>query len=213
MASSGCTPTVSLLSCAGGSRAGCSTADGPLQQQSRGRQSPPSPCCHSSFDAVQDTAGFLRCEQTLLSHIQLFIHQKPLILLHSLCVLLTVCTHTWDCPDLSTAPGICPCWISLGSHGPTSQACACPLDPFRLLYQLYLSAWCQLAESVLKPVIQVVDKDVKEYQSQDKFLVAANFNWPPSGRRATDSSLDNSETICSVMLASYSSPSLESFHA
>jgi len=51
------------------------------QELSRGGQPPPSPCYHPSFDAAQDTVGLLGCTQTVLAHIQLFIHQNSQVFL------------------------------------------------------------------------------------------------------------------------------------
>ncbi|KAK4806146.1 hypothetical protein QYF61_001069 [Mycteria americana] len=41
----------------------------------------PRPAGHASFDAAQDTIGFLGCECTLPAHVQFFIHQYPQVLL------------------------------------------------------------------------------------------------------------------------------------
>ena len=38
---------------------------------SRGAGTPPLPCCHTAFDVAQDTVGFLGCEGTLLTYVQL----------------------------------------------------------------------------------------------------------------------------------------------
>ena len=48
--------------------------------QSKGAGSPPSPCCLTSFNAVQDTVGSLSCKGTLLAHILFPIHQYPQML-------------------------------------------------------------------------------------------------------------------------------------
>ena len=40
----------------------------------------PQPAGHTSFDASQDTFGFLGCEGTLLAHVQLPTHQYPQVL-------------------------------------------------------------------------------------------------------------------------------------
>jgi len=36
---------------------------------------------HTAFGAAQDMAGLLGCKRTLMSHVQLFIHQYPQALL------------------------------------------------------------------------------------------------------------------------------------
>ena len=43
--------------------------------------SPPSTCCHCSFDAAQDTVGFLSCKSTLMTNVLLCVHQKQQIFL------------------------------------------------------------------------------------------------------------------------------------
>ena len=65
----------------GSPRPGHSTADGPSQGQSRCRQSPPSPSCHPSVDAAQDTVGRLGYKHTLLAHMKFVIYQDPQVLL------------------------------------------------------------------------------------------------------------------------------------
>ena len=40
-----------------------------------GPDHPPRPAGHASFDAVQDTVGFLGCKGTMLAHAQLSMHQ------------------------------------------------------------------------------------------------------------------------------------------
>ncbi|KAK4810951.1 hypothetical protein QYF61_013359 [Mycteria americana] len=54
---------------------------GSHQSRVGGQNHLPRPAGHASFDAAQDTIGFLGCEYTLLAHVQLFIHQYPQVLL------------------------------------------------------------------------------------------------------------------------------------
>jgi len=67
--------------CSGCHRLGHSTPDGASQVQSRWEQSPPMPCWPSLFDVARNTVGLLGCKSTLLTHIQLFVHQDPQVLL------------------------------------------------------------------------------------------------------------------------------------
>ncbi|KAK4823668.1 hypothetical protein QYF61_005639 [Mycteria americana] len=60
--------------------------DGVLQVGSHksrveGQNHLPRPAGHTSFDAAQDTVGFLGCERTLPAHVQFVIHQYPQVLL------------------------------------------------------------------------------------------------------------------------------------
>lgn len=80
MASFGPAPTTPHPSHAGVPRPGHSTADGATGGQSRGGQydsTLPCPAGHPSVYADQDTLGLLGCRHTLLSHLQLFIHEEP----------------------------------------------------------------------------------------------------------------------------------------
>lgn len=47
----------------------------------RGGASPPSLCWSPLSGETQDTVGFLGCRQSLLSHVKLFIHLDPSVLL------------------------------------------------------------------------------------------------------------------------------------
>ena len=47
----------------------------PHQSRVEGHNHLPSPAGHASLDAAQDMVGFLGCKGTLLSHVQLAIHQ------------------------------------------------------------------------------------------------------------------------------------------
>ena len=83
MASSGPAPTGPCLSCAEGSRAARrSTAELSPELSRRAESDPlPHPAGRASFDAAQDTVGFLGCESTPPGHVQLFIHQHPQVFL------------------------------------------------------------------------------------------------------------------------------------
>jgi len=47
------------------------------QHRVEGEDHLPQPADHASFDAAQNTVGFLGCKDTLLAHIQLSTHQYP----------------------------------------------------------------------------------------------------------------------------------------
>jgi len=81
-ASSGPSPPAPGLSCAEGSRAGHRTPGGVSPEQSRGAESPPSPCAHAAGDAAQGMVGLVGCQQSLQGHVDLLISQHPQVLLH-----------------------------------------------------------------------------------------------------------------------------------
>ena len=47
------------------------------QHRAEGQDHLPHSAGHTALDAAQDTVGFLGCEDTILAHIQLPIHQYP----------------------------------------------------------------------------------------------------------------------------------------
>ena len=76
--SSGPTPTAPHPACTGGPCLDCSTADGASQGQNRWGQSPP--CSLSALCwCSPGYTGLAGCKCTLLTHIQLFVHQDPLL--------------------------------------------------------------------------------------------------------------------------------------
>ena len=62
--------------------------------QSRGAGSPSSPSDHASFDAAQDMVGFLGCEGTLLTHVQLPSTSTPRTFSTGLCSIFSSVTET-----------------------------------------------------------------------------------------------------------------------
>ncbi|KAK4824308.1 hypothetical protein QYF61_013053 [Mycteria americana] len=53
---------------------------GSHQSRVEGQNPLPRPAGHASFDAAQDMVGLLGCKCTLLTHVQLFVHQYPQVL-------------------------------------------------------------------------------------------------------------------------------------
>ena len=80
-ASSGPALTGPYLSCTEDPRGGCSTPGGVSQERIKGENHLPQPAGHASFEAAQDTLGFLGCKRTLPAHVQFLIHQYPQVLL------------------------------------------------------------------------------------------------------------------------------------
>ncbi|KAK4810926.1 hypothetical protein QYF61_013334 [Mycteria americana] len=54
---------------------------GSHESGAEGQNHLPQPAGHASFDAAQDTIGFLSCKRTSLAHVLLFIHHYPQVLL------------------------------------------------------------------------------------------------------------------------------------
>ena len=105
-------------------------------------------------------------------------------------VLLSVCIRIWDYLNLSAKPCTLLCCTSSGLHGPTLQVCQDPpgWHPFLLLNQLHYSAWChqQTCWRRSQSIINVIDKDVKEYWTPDRHLADTAPYQPPPGHRFSD---------------------------
>ncbi|KAK4818697.1 hypothetical protein QYF61_017918 [Mycteria americana] len=158
---------------------------------------------------AQDMVGLRGCEQTLLAHVLLFIHQYPQVLLHraalnpfiSQPVLIpgVALTQVQD-----TALGL------VEPHevhtGPLLQIVQVPLDGIsslrRVSYTAQLGVVCKLAEGALDPAVNVIDEDIKQYWSQYRPLRDTTRS---SGNHKPDLLLQW-EGLCSL------SPLLQSIH-
>jgi len=88
-------------------------------------------------------------------------------------VVLPVFTRIWDCTNASATPCTWPCWTSLGSYAPTFLACPLWMPFFcSVNYSTQLGVISKPAEGALNPIICVIDKNVKEHQSNDGSLGA-----------------------------------------
>ena len=113
--------------------------------RAKGQNHLPRPAGHASFDAAQDTAGFLGCKCTLLAHVQFFIHQYPQVLLSWAAlsefttqpVLIQVIVPT-QVQDFALG------FIELHEvlTGPPLKPVKVPLDGIPSLQQLHYTAWC-----------------------------------------------------------------------
>ncbi|KAK4827796.1 hypothetical protein QYF61_021788 [Mycteria americana] len=137
------------------------------QSEVEGQNHLPQPAGHASFDAAQDTVGFLGCERTLLAHIQFFIHWYPQVL----------CRAALN--PLIAQPvsmfGIAPTQVqdlALGlaefhevHTGPPLKPVKVPLDGIPSLQHVdhttQLGVIRRLAEGALNLTVHVPDKDVK----------------------------------------------------
>ncbi|KAK4827472.1 hypothetical protein QYF61_018708 [Mycteria americana] len=160
--SSGLTPTGPRTSYVGGPRAERSTPGGVSQEQSRA-------AVHASFDAAQDTVGWLGCKHTLPGHVELLINQHPQVLLlrvalnpfsaQPMFLLGIASTHVKD-----LALGL----VELHEvrTGPPLKPVKVPLDGIPSLRRVnrttQLGVVRKFAEGALNPTVHVTNKDIKQ---------------------------------------------------
>ncbi|KAK4832707.1 hypothetical protein QYF61_025168, partial [Mycteria americana] len=148
----------------------------------------PSPAGHAIFDTSQDAIGFLGCLGTLPAHIQAAVNQHPQVLFHQAAfqplfpkpVALhgVVVTQVQD-PALGLVE---PHTIGLG---PSIQPVQVPLQSLPTLKQIntptQLGVICKLTEGALDPLIQIIDKDIKQNWPQHRAPGNTACDWPPTG--------------------------------
>ncbi|GAB0205260.1 hypothetical protein GRJ2_002991600 [Grus japonensis] len=153
----------------------------------------PRPAGHTSFDAAQDTVGFLGCKRTLLAHVELLINQYPQVLL------LRAALNPFPAQPLA-ALGIAPTHVqnlALGLVELHGVHIGPPLNPVRVPLDGIPSLQCvscttqlgvvgKLAEGALSPTVHVTDKDVEQCRSQYQLLRNATCHWSPLGYQAVD---------------------------
>ncbi|KAK4818029.1 hypothetical protein QYF61_004153 [Mycteria americana] len=127
------------------------------------------PAGHASFDAAQDTVGFLGCKRTLLGHVELLISQHPQVLL------LRAALNPFS-SQLVFVLGIAPTHVqdlALGlvelhevHTGPPLKSVKVPPDGIPSLQHVdrttKLGVVSKLAGGALNPTVHVADKDVKQ---------------------------------------------------
>ncbi|KAK4805639.1 hypothetical protein QYF61_022397 [Mycteria americana] len=136
---------------------------GSHQSGVEGQNHHPQPAGHGSFDAAQETVGFLGCERILPAHVQLFMHQYPKVLCRAalnpfipqpVLILEVVLTQVQD--------------LALGlvephevHMGPILKLVQVPLDGIpslrRVNHTSQHSVVCKLAEGALNPSVCVID--------------------------------------------------------
>ena len=135
----------------------------------------PCPARHASFDAVQDTVGFLGCKCTLLSHAQFFIHQYRKVLLDRAALNLFIPQSVLI---LGTALGL----VEFHQVHMRLQACPGPSGwhPFPQVHQLHHSALChpRFTKGALSPTVYVADEDIKLYRSQKGPMSNMSYLFP-----------------------------------
>ncbi|KAK4823457.1 hypothetical protein QYF61_002293 [Mycteria americana] len=163
---------------------------GSRKSRIEGQNHLPQPAGHASFDAAQDTVGFLGCKRTLPGHVELLINQHPEVLLlratlnpfsaQPVFVLGIAPTHVQDLAlglcEVHTGPPLKPVKVPL--DGIPSHQC--------VNRTTQLGVVGRLAEGALDPTVHVTDKDVKQHWSQYQPLRNATCHWSPLGHRAVD---------------------------
>ncbi|KAK4828029.1 LOW QUALITY PROTEIN: hypothetical protein QYF61_022806 [Mycteria americana] len=129
----------------------------------------PSPAGHTIFDTSQDAIGFLGHLGTLLAHIQLTpLFPKP-VALHGVAV-----AQVQDLAHSLVEPHT----IDLGPS-------ILPVQSFPLLKQIntptQLGVICKLTEGALDPLVQIIDKDIKQNWPQHRALGNTACDRPPTG--------------------------------
>ncbi|KAK4821425.1 hypothetical protein QYF61_019703 [Mycteria americana] len=160
----------------------------PHQCQVQGHDHFPSPAGHTIPDTSQDAVGFLGHLGTLLAHIQAAVNQHPQVLL---------CQAAFQplFPKPVVLHGVAVAQVqdlALGlvkphtiDLGPLIQPVQIPLQSLPTLKQIntpaQLGVICKLTEGALDPLIQIMDKDVKQDWPQHRALGNTACDWPPTG--------------------------------
>ncbi|KAK4832461.1 hypothetical protein QYF61_023508 [Mycteria americana] len=145
----------------------------PHQWQVQGHNHFPSPAGHTISDTSQDAIGLLGHMGTLLAHIQPAISQPITPALHGVVV-----AQVQD-PALSLVE---PHTIGLS---PSIQPVQVPLQSLPSLKQIntptQLGVVCKLTEGALDPLVQIIDKDIKQDWPQHRALGDIICDQPPTG--------------------------------
>ncbi|KAK4813420.1 hypothetical protein QYF61_004989 [Mycteria americana] len=141
----------------------------PHQGRVQGHDHCPSPAGHAIFDTSQDAIGFLGHLGTLLAHIQAAVNQHSQ---HCMGLLWPKCrTQLVEPHTIGPSPSIQPVQIPLQSLPPLKQ----------INTPTQLGVTCKLTEGALDPLIQIIDKDIKQNWPQHKALGNTACDRPPTG--------------------------------
>ncbi|KAK4832950.1 hypothetical protein QYF61_026606 [Mycteria americana] len=160
----------------------------PHQYQVQGHKHFPCPAGHTISDTSQDAIALLGHLGTLLAHIQLVVGQHPQVLIHQAAFQplfpRTVALHGVAVAQVQDlALGLVePHTIGLG---PLIQPVQVPLQSLPTLKQIntpaQLGVICKLTEGALDPLVQVIDKDIKQDWPQQRVLGNTTCDRPPTG--------------------------------
>jgi len=153
----------------------------------------PTPAGHTITDTSQHAIGLLGHLGTLLAHIQLAVDQHPKILFQWAAfqplLLKPVVLHGVSVTEVQhPALGLVEsCTIDLG---PLIQPVRISLQSLPTLKQIDTSTQlvviCKLTEGALNPLIQIIDKDGKQDQTQNRALGNSTCDWSPAGFNSMD---------------------------
>ncbi|KAK4832946.1 hypothetical protein QYF61_026602 [Mycteria americana] len=169
----------------------------PHQCRVQGHDHIPSPAGHTISDTSQEAVGFLGHLGTLLAHIQAAVNQHPQVLFCQAAFQplfpRTVALHGVAVAQVQDlALGLVePHTIGLG---PSIQPVQVPLQSLPTLKQIntptQLGVICKLTEGALDPLVQIIDKDIKQNWPQHRALGNTTCDRPPTGiKKNNDRSL------------------------
>ncbi|KAK4825833.1 hypothetical protein QYF61_002956 [Mycteria americana] len=159
----------------------------PHQCRVQGHDHFPSPAGHAIFDTSQDAIGLLGHLGTLLAHIQAAVNQHPQVLF-----CLAACQPLFPKP-VALHGVVHPALGFVEPHtiglGPSIQPVQVPLQSLPTLKQIntptQLGVICKLTEGALDPLIQIIDKDIKQDWRQHRALGNTTCDRPPTGVNST----------------------------
>ncbi|KAK4824198.1 hypothetical protein QYF61_012014 [Mycteria americana] len=176
------------LSCSGGPKLNTVFEVRPHQCRVQGHNHFPSPAGYVIFDTSLDVIGFLGHLGTLLAHILVAVNQHPQVLFHQAAfqplfpkpvVLHGVAVA--QVQDLALGL-VKPHTIDLG---PSIQPVQVPLQSLPTLKHIntptQLGVICKLTEGALDPLVQIIDKDIKQNWPQHRALGNTACDRPPTG--------------------------------
>ncbi|KAK4817647.1 LOW QUALITY PROTEIN: hypothetical protein QYF61_023237 [Mycteria americana] len=158
----------------------------PHQCRVQGDHHFPSPAGHTIPHTSQDAIGFLGHLGTLLAHIQPAVNQHPQVLflqaafqplfpkpvaLHGVAVAQDLALGLVKPHTVVLSPSIQPVQVPLQSL-PTLKQINTPTQ---------LGVICKLTEGALDPLIQIIDKDIKQNWPQHRALGNTTCDRPPTG--------------------------------
>ncbi|KAK4813631.1 hypothetical protein QYF61_014391 [Mycteria americana] len=160
----------------------------PHQGRVQGHDHCPSPAGHAISDTSQDAIGFLGHLGTLLAHIQAAANQHPQVLL-CLAAFQPLFPKPVALHGVAVAQVQDPTLGLVEPHtidlGPSIQPVQVPLQSLPTLKQIntptQLGVICKLTEGALDPLVQIIDKDVKQNWPQHRALGNTACDRPPTG--------------------------------
>ncbi|KAK4813638.1 hypothetical protein QYF61_014398 [Mycteria americana] len=160
----------------------------PHQGRVQGHDHCPSPAGHTISDTSQDAIGFLGHLGTLLAHSQAAVNQHPQVLL-CLAAFQPLFPKPVALHGVAVAQVQDPALGLVEPHtigpSPSIQPVQIPLQSLPTLKQIntptQLGVICKLTEGALDPLVQIIDKDVKQNWPQHRALGNTACDRPPTG--------------------------------